>query len=395
MQGRKDQKGRLLHNGEYQEPSGRYFFQYFDIDGKRKRVTAWRLNPSDRTPPGRRQDKCLREKEAEIKKDIDSGVVANNQMTVEQLCKSYLERYSSSMAIATVEGHESAIKNLRKSGLYRLKIRSITVAKAKDLIQELVSKHGMTYSQVRKIKSLLTKACQMAYEDDALAKNPFLFNLKCINGLPKLQQRIGLEPDEKDSLLEFVKNSKIYCKHYDKLVILLGTGLRIAEFCGLTIDNIDFEKNLIYVEKQVRKFNSKFEVWSPKSAAGVRYIPMTEEVRAAFERVLSKRKPLKEPTIGNTSGFVFINSCGRVADPKSVWDNLNNVKNAYNTETGKELKLSPHILRHTFCSDCVRNGMDSKVLQLIMGHENYSTTFNIYTHISVSDIQAEFKSKMT
>lgn len=75
---RKDNRGRNLKDGEMQEEKGsnkgRYKYQYMDRDGKRKAVYSWRLVPTDRTPQGKRDGLSLREKEAEIERDLQEGI---------------------------------------------------------------------------------------------------------------------------------------------------------------------------------------------------------------------------------------------------------------------------------------------------------------------------------
>ena len=53
--------------------------------------------------------------------------------------------------------------------------------------------------------------------------------------------------------------------------------------------------------------------------------------------------------------------------------------------------ITPHVLRHTFCSKMARKGMNPKNLQYIMGHSDISVTLNTYTHISFEDAQSEMK----
>ena len=56
-----------------------------------------------------------------------------------------------------------------------------------------------------------------------------------------------LTPEREVRLIEFAQNDKVYCEYSDELIILLGTGLRISEFCGLT-KNLDFKNRLIRVD---------------------------------------------------------------------------------------------------------------------------------------------------
>ena len=60
---RRDKKGRILHNGEYQMPDGRYRFKYIDSDGREKAVYSLRLDHNDATPQGRKRTLSLREME--------------------------------------------------------------------------------------------------------------------------------------------------------------------------------------------------------------------------------------------------------------------------------------------------------------------------------------------
>ena len=83
---RRDSKGRILRTGESQRKDGRYAYKYTDAYGKPQFVYAWKLVPTDKTPAGKRDDKSLREKEKEIRRDIDDGIdTIGKKITVCQL----------------------------------------------------------------------------------------------------------------------------------------------------------------------------------------------------------------------------------------------------------------------------------------------------------------------
>ena len=83
---RKDSKGRNLRLGESQRKDGRYVYKYTDIYGKPQFIYAWKLVPTDKTPARKREDLSLREKEKQVKKDLDDGInTAGGKMTVCQL----------------------------------------------------------------------------------------------------------------------------------------------------------------------------------------------------------------------------------------------------------------------------------------------------------------------
>ena len=54
-----------------------------------------------------------------------------------------------------------------------------------------------------------------------------------------------------------------------------------------------------------------------------------------------------------------------------------------------EKTIYPHAIRHTFCSRCFEKGMDAKVVQMLMGHQHYSTTIDIYTHVTETKFEEE------
>src|SRR5699024_11429667 len=83
-------------------------------------------------------------------------------------------------------------------------------------------------------KRSLKVSFYMAIEDDCIRKNPFNFKLSDVledNSEPK----VILTPEQEEKLLAFMEQDKTYSKYYDEVVILLETGLRISEFCGLTV----------------------------------------------------------------------------------------------------------------------------------------------------------------
>lgn len=86
--------------------------------------------------------------------------------------------------------------------------------------------------------------------------------------------------------MDFVRTDKTYCKYYDEFVILLETGLRVSEFCGLTKSDLDFEKRKIRVDHQlVRERGGKYYVEKTKTEHGIRFIPMTERVYESLRKI--------------------------------------------------------------------------------------------------------------
>lgn len=94
---RRDNKNRILRTGESQRKDGRYAYKYVDAFGKSQFVYAWKLVPTDRTPAGKREDISLREKEQQIRQDLNDGIdTAGKKITVYELFKKYLKQQRNS-----------------------------------------------------------------------------------------------------------------------------------------------------------------------------------------------------------------------------------------------------------------------------------------------------------
>lgn len=107
---RRDSKGRILRTGESQRKDGRYAYKYTDAYGKPQFVYAWKLVPTDKTPAGKRDDKSLREKEKEIRRDIDDGIdTIGKKITV---CQLYVKHTSLKKNVK--RGTEKGRKNFLK-----------------------------------------------------------------------------------------------------------------------------------------------------------------------------------------------------------------------------------------------------------------------------------------
>lgn len=86
--------------------------------------------------------------------------------------------------------------------------------------------------------------------------------------------------------MEYIKNDAHFYRYLDEIKILLGTGMRISEFCGLMILNLDFDRRRIRVDHQlVRTRDGKRYIEKTKTECGCRYIPMSDEVYESFYHI--------------------------------------------------------------------------------------------------------------
>ena len=200
--------------------------------------------------------------------------------------------------------------------------------------------------------------------------------------------------EQEEKLLSFVKNDRTYCKYHDAIVLLLKTGLRISEFCGLTVSDLDFENRIINVDHQLlRNKEVGYYIETPKTKSGVRQVPMSDEACQIFQKVLKERGKAETIVIDGYSDFVFLNQKGYPMTGACYTSTFGNLVKKYNKNHEDKLpNITPHILRHTFCTRLANKNMNPKSLQYIMGHANISITLNLYAHASLDGVKAEMVS---
>ena len=130
-----------------------------------------------------------------------------------------------------------------------------------------------------------------------------------------------------------------------------------------------------------------------KTSSGTRLVPMMDDVYDCFKRILSARvKPKVEPMIDGYTGFLFLDKNGMPMVALHWEKYFQHIREKYNSIYKVQLpKITPHVCRHTFCSNMAKSGMNPKTLQYIMGHSDIGVTLNTYTHLGFDDVQEEMK----
>ena len=255
---------------------------------------------------------------------------------------------------------------------------------------------GKGYGTISGIRNIIKPAFQMAVMDEIIPRNPFDFPLKDVIG-NDISKREALTQNDEQCFLEFVRNDEYYSKYYDGIYILFKTGLRISEFCGLTMSDIDFKNHEITVDHQLqRTIHGEYFVTSTKTKAGKRILPMTSDVEKCFKRLIQKRESvIVEPTAKDEDGNVYVGFINLTVKGTLVcyvyWSGyFRNICEKYNEiYKDRPLTVTPHICRHTYCSRMAASGISPKSLQYLMGHSDISTTLNVYTTFRLEDVKNE------
>lgn len=389
---RRDNKNRILRNGESQRSDGRYAYVYVDDNGKQKFLYSWKLENTDKVPQGKRDCISLRDKIKMLKKDLDYGIVSNGgDMTVLQLVQKYVGQ-KTGVRHNTQANYNFVINIIKKEAFGSKRIDKVKLSDAKEWLIKLQS-DGRGYSTIHTVRGVVRPAFQMAVDDDLIRKNPFEFMLATVVVNDSVTREAITRKQER-TFLEFVKNDKHFCKYYDGIYILFNTGLRISEFVGLVKSDIDFENRKIKVDHQLqRKRDMEYIIEDTKTPSGVRYVPMTDEVKECFQRIIENRKkPKTEPMIDGKCGFLYLDKNGMPMVALHWEKYFQHICTKYNKIYKVQMpKVTPHVCRHTFCSNMAKSGMNPKTLQYIMGHSDIGVTLNTYTHVGYEDAQKEME----
>lgn len=177
----------------------------------------------------------------------------------------------------------------------------------------------------------------------------------------------------------------------------------MAELVGLRWEDIDMDNktidinhSLFYFAGRRNKTQNKWVINMPKTAAGLRTIPMVDTVYAAF--IEEKARQEEEGTfcksiVDGMSGFIFCNRFCELYVPESINRNLRRVIEKHNAmeevKAARERReavilpqFSCHHLRHTFCARLCEADVNIKVIQSIMGHKDIQTTMDIYAEVT-------------
>ena len=387
---RRDSKNRILRTGESQRPDGMYMYRYVDANGKTQSIYSWRLVETDAVPYGKKDNGALRERIKKIQRDLDDNMQAEGGgLTVLRLVEKYINQ-KRGVKPTTKAGYGTVINLLKEDSFGSKRIDKVRLSDAKGWLIKLQQEDGKSYSSIHSIRGVLRPAFQMAVDDDILRKNPFEFMLATVIVNDSVT-REAISRKEERTFLEYVKNDAHYCKYYDGMYILFKTGMRISEFVGLTVSDLDMVKRTISIDHQLQRTGTSIYIDTTKTTAGKRVIPMTDDVYECFERILARRKPPKvKPMIDGYSGFLYFDKDGHPMLALHWEKYFQHAVEKYNRTYRIQLpKITPHVCRHTYCSNMAKSGMNPKVLQYLMGHSDISVTLNTYTHLKLEDAKEE------
>lgn len=354
---------------------GRWEIKYYDIDDIRR--TAYAKTQAD-----------AREKLKDLKNQVDNGIdVTKSGTRFVDWLKTWLEVYSKpSIKLSTYGSYHTYIYKHIEPYFPKVLL--------KDLKPELLQKFlndklkggrldnengGLSNNTVRKIKVMIGTALKQAINNSLINRN--IADMVKLPNIEQQEMRV-LSIKEQNALEEVCLSSSNLAAF--GVYLSLNTGMRLGEILGLTWQNIDLSKGIIYVRQTLNRLkvydsNKKtiIEIGTPKTKTSRRDIPIFESCRQKLFEYKERQDKHIASMDGafNDQGFVFATPLGKYFEPKTFQDMFKRqVKLAKINDTNF------HATRHTFATRSIEAGMDILVLSRILGHAQASTTLNKYGH---------------
>lgn len=402
MEIKKDSKGRNLKPGEDQLKDGRYRYRYVDKYGNRKAIYSWKLTTTDKTPVGKREDICLREKIKNLSRDIEDGIrTYDAKITVSDLLDRYMTT-KAKLATTTRDNYIHVInKNIKGTPFSNLRICDVKKSDVLKFYAYLHEEKHYATGTLQLCQNILYPAFQLAFDDDLIRKNPCKGCMKDYAHNSLHTDKKPLTREEQTEFLRFLQNNKTYRRYYELMALMLSTGCRISEALGLTWDDINLQEKYIKVDHQLiykNRVGKSIHFIAPPKNKTSRIIPLQNDIISILQKYKAETYFMcKSCTyeVDGYKGFIFFNSKMKPHQPNTIVKALHLMVAAHNnlvdTDDGEIMlpDITPHTLRHTFCTRMAENGMDVKVLQEIMGHKTIEVTMLVYNHVSDERSQNE------
>lgn len=394
---RKDNKKRVLKEGEYQRANGTFEYKWRDRRGKRHSVYAKTLAE-------------LREKELNVLRDVLDGIRPENcKLTINDLYEAWV-RLKRGLKDNTFQNYQYLYRQYVQPIFGLSKIVDLKRSDVRAFYNRLKDEEHLKTSTIDSIHTVLHQVLELGVEDGYIRYNP---SDNALNELKRAHandtvKRKALTLKEQEIFENFLRQPGEFNKWYPVFTVMLWTGMRVGEVTGLRWCDIDLEEEkidinhtLVYYDKGPQK-GLGFSVNTPKSKKGRRIIDMLPQVKEAF---LQEKRNQEEfgikctVTIDGYTDFIFINRYGGTQHQGTLNKALRRIIRDCNyalldanggDSAGLVLlpKFSNHSLRHTFTTRMCEAGLKVKAMQDILGHSDSRTTMDIYAE-ATPDLKRE------
>lgn len=369
-----------------QRPDGRWIAQVtlgYDEDGKRIRKTFY----------GQTRSEVAVKMTTEINNGLKGGHASVKNDPLETLMTEWLLTFK--RATVTPRTFERIVSTAKKHvypNIGKLKLEEITTPVVQRLLNNMTM-NGYALASVKKVKFMLNQFFEYAVESGFVEYSPMTkTKLQSRERKTVTEEEYKAIPIEfRPKFIEALENSPIL---KPICITSMFAGLRIGEVLALKWKNIDFENCVIHVEnaitqvpvfdKQGKTINRKTVISDTKTAASVREVPMPDILVDALKEWKDNRTFMeirKDKSFLADSDIVFSNSDGEL---RTYWGTRAMFDRFLKDNGFGNLGLHFHSLRHTYSSMLFEAGTNPKVIQMLLGHKEVTTTIKTYNSIDRS-----------
>lgn len=243
---------------------------------------------------------------------------------------------------------------------------SLATAQSGDL-QTLLAERvegGYKATSTARMLSAVRRLFQHLYREKIRDDDP-----SALLASPKLPQRLpkDLSEAQVERLLQApTVEEPIELRDKAMLEVLYATGLRVSELVGLTMSDVSLRQGVVRV---IGKGNKE------------RLVPLGEEAVYWLEQYLTHGRPWL--LNGQSLDILFPSNRARQMTRQTFWHRIKHYAQLAGIDSEK---LSPHVLRHAFATHLLNHGADLRVVQMLLGHSDLSTT-QIYTHVATERLR--------
>lgn len=349
------------------------------VNGKRKRISKIFI--------GNKTDAKIFE--SELKKEILINTNNTNRYqttTFYSLIDMYLEHHcKTKLKDNTIYGYKFLLKVI-KSEIKDIEVKKITPLLLEEYYSILNKKYNYSSNTIIHHYNLLNNIFEQAVKWEIINRNPNTSIDK-----PKLVKKEAKFYDKKEIDLLLNCLNKEPLMHKTPILLCLDTGMRREELNGLLWKDIDFDNNIVDINKVRIAVGKEIIVEEPKTKNSKRKIYFTELSKESL-KALKKEQQALYKSLGKTwseYNYVFIN----YKDGKEIYpDTLSKVFKKILKRYGLR-EITFHQLRHTNATLLINSNVDINTVSERLGHSNVATTLNVYTHV-LDDTKKQVADKM-
>ena len=379
----KDLKGRKLPKGIMQTKDGLYRTQIMH-EGQRYYFNSRDLEDLK---------KLIVEKRAEL---LNGTYHKEKTITVNAWFETWLKEFKTDLKESTVSTYRQVFKNCIADEIGTKKINAVRAEMLQRLINNLMQ-NGMSYKRVGLayivLNGMFTQAKKLRY----INVNPMGEKAVTMPPRKRFTQReykqgermIVMDQKQKDLFVKYSEGSV----YHDIYIFMLNTGTRLGEATGLQWSDVDFQNREIRISHTLNYIRGKGRILdTTKSESSERVLPMTNTLHDLLKKIrveqMENRSIMgegwkEEPNLTN---MVFTHPTGGVFWESNIRVDMNRICDKI-IESGNDFqRISPHTFRHTFATLGLKNGIQPKVMQKLLGHANIRITLDIYASVLKEDL---------